>query len=102
MSTHRLLSHVKKGWDQGLCISSVTSNASLWALVMDEATGYSVQSYKVCTTFLPKNWCMAQWDAGMYITAVAGAQPSRRAVLQDPRLCVHCGSYTVHAHAGLG
>ena len=73
VSTDRLLSHVKKGWDQGLFISSATSNADLWALVMDEATGYSTQSYKVCDAFLPKTWCMAQWDAGMYITAVAGA-----------------------------
>ena len=81
MSTDRLLSHVKKGWDQGLFISSVTSTSNLWALVMDEATGYSKQSYKVCDTFLPKSWCMAQWDAGMYITAVAGAQSSPRIVL---------------------
>ncbi len=72
VSTDRLLSHVKKGWDQRLFISSATSTANLWALVMDEATGYETQSYKVSDTFLPKVWCMQQWDAGMYITAIAG------------------------------
>ena len=72
VSTDRLQSHVKKGWDQGLYISSATSNQSLWALVMDEATGFSKQSYKVSDSFLPKSWCLAQWDAGFYITAVAG------------------------------
>ena len=76
VSADRMLSHVKKGWDQGLRISSATSNSILWALVMDEATGYSKQSYRVSDAFLPKSWCMAQWDAGMYITAVAGVQPS--------------------------
>ena len=79
MSTDRLLSHVKKGWDQKLFISSATSTTNLWALVMDEATGFDTQSYKVSDTFLPKVWCMQQWDAGMYITALAGAQPSSRA-----------------------
>ena len=65
---------MQKGWDQDLCISSATSNQNLWALVMDEATGYSQQAYTVSREFLPRSWCMAQWSAGYYITAVAGPQ----------------------------
>ena len=65
---------MQKGWDQDLCISSATSNQNLWALVMDEATGYSQQAYTVSREFLPRSWCMAQWTAGYYITAVAGPQ----------------------------
>lgn len=99
VSTDRLLSHVKKGWDQGLFISSATSNADLWALVMDEATGYSTQSFKVCDTFLPKTWCMAQWDAGMYITAVAGAQLSCRAKTRHACKRMHAGVCTRRLHS---
>lgn len=74
VSTDRLMSHVKKGWDQNLRISSATSNNNLWAVVMDQSTGYTKQSYKVGPSFLPKSWCLEQWDAGFYITAVAGAE----------------------------
>ena len=74
MSVDRLKAHVQKGWDQGLCISSATSNQNLWALVMDEALGYSEQAYTVSREFLPRSWCLAQWNAGYYITAVAGHQ----------------------------
>ncbi|CAK0753731.1 hypothetical protein CVIRNUC_002242 [Coccomyxa viridis] len=77
VSVDRLEAHVQKGWDQDLCISSATSNQNLWALVMDEATGYSQQAYTVSREFLPRSWCMAQWSAGYYITAVAGADNGR-------------------------
>ncbi len=72
VSTDRLVSHVKKGWEQKLRISSATSNNNLWAVIMDQSTGYTKQSYKVGPNFLPKSWCLEQWDAGFYITAVAG------------------------------
>ncbi len=75
---------MQKGWDQDLCISSATSNQNLWALVMDEATGYSQQAYTVSREFLPRSWCMAQWSAGYYITAVAGPQA---ALPPPPALC---------------
>lgn len=74
VSADRLMSHVRKGWDQNLRISSATSNANLWAVVMDQSTGYTKQTYKVGPSFLPKSWCLEQWDAGFYITAVAGAE----------------------------
>ena len=68
------MSHVRKGWDQNLRISSATSSANLWAVIMDQSTGYTRQSFKVGPSFLPKSWCLEQWDAGFYITAVAGAE----------------------------
>ena len=66
---------MQKGWDQDLRISSAASNQNLWALVMDEATGYSEQAYTVSREFLPRTWCIEQWNAGYYITAVAGHPP---------------------------
>ncbi len=42
-----MLTHVQKGWTEGLYISSVASCANLWAVVMDANTGYNQQIYRV-------------------------------------------------------
>ena len=47
VTTARLLTHVEKGWDDGLFISSVCSSAGTWAVVMDASTGFSSQIYRV-------------------------------------------------------
>jgi hypothetical protein len=47
VTTARLLTHVEKGWDDGLFISSVCSSAGTWAVVMDASMGFSSQIYRV-------------------------------------------------------
>ena len=47
VNTSRLLVHVQKGWEDGLYISSVSSCANLWAIVMDAGTDFTQQIYKV-------------------------------------------------------
>ncbi|KAK9818133.1 hypothetical protein WJX72_007616 [[Myrmecia] bisecta] len=70
----RMEVHVKKGLSDGLFISAVGCAADLWALIMDAGTGFTAQIYKVShNLFLPKEWIVEQWDAGFYITAVAGS-----------------------------
>lgn len=45
--TQRLLTHVKKGWEDGLYISCVGCCDNLWGVVMDAGTNFTQQIYKV-------------------------------------------------------
>ena len=100
VSFDRIGSHIQKGNDDGLFISSVTCAAcekqhdaeelrrhqcgmfidphgrpmvELWGIIMDAGTGFSQQVWTHAGSFLPKDWIMAQWDLGFYITALAGS-----------------------------
>ena len=33
---------------------------------------FAMQTYQITSQFLSKEWIMEKWDAGFYITAVAG------------------------------
>ncbi|KAK9683815.1 hypothetical protein RND81_10G166700 [Saponaria officinalis] len=50
----RIDQHVEKGFNDGLCISSVASFSNLWALIMDAGTGFGTQVYKISPLFLDK------------------------------------------------
>jgi hypothetical protein len=55
VTSNRLLSHIEKAWADGLFISSVAACGDNWTLVLDAASAYSVQIFKVCpSSFLPK------------------------------------------------
>ena len=74
VSGSRLEVHVRKGYDDGLYISSVASAEGLWAVIMDAGTRFCQQCYHIApASFLPKAWIMEKWDLGFYITAIAGA-----------------------------
>jgi len=69
----RVSQHVDKGLADGLFVSSVSCCQDLWALVLDVGNGYSAQVYQLCPQFLPKEWIMAKWEEGFYVTGVAGS-----------------------------
>ena len=73
VSADRIARHIEKGNEDGLFISSVTCSDELWGLIMDAGTGFSQQVWVHLQSFLPKEWIMEQWDAGYYITALAGS-----------------------------
>lgn len=50
----RLHSHVEKGNQDGLYISSVASSENFWALIMDAGTGFCSQVYELSQVFLHK------------------------------------------------
>jgi hypothetical protein len=143
VSPDRLDVHVKKGWQDRLSITSVGSCQGLWALIMDSNPGYisqvphtprpqlktsdrckhlsltltsfvhSAQMYQITSQFLSKEWIMEKWDAGFYITAVAGAalnttpflgercdfdaQHTRRTVFEVSRSVAPCKLQTLRA-----
>ncbi|RCV19735.1 hypothetical protein SEVIR_3G427100v4 [Setaria viridis] len=69
----RLAQHVEKGNEDGLLISSISSCANLWAIIMDAGTGFTAQVYELSPHFLHKEWIMEQWDKSFYISSVAGS-----------------------------
>lgn len=69
----RVCSHIEKGVEDGLLISSVASSQNLWAIIMDSGTGFSDQVYQLSPCFLNKEWILKQWEKSFYITAIAGA-----------------------------
>ncbi|KAL3156612.1 Casein kinase 1-like protein hd16 [Trebouxia sp. C0009 RCD-2024] len=73
VANSRVEQHVEKGNDDGLYISSVACCTELWALIMDAGTGFAAQVYDLSNQFLPKEWIMAKWEEGFYITAMAGS-----------------------------
>uniref|UniRef100_A0A7N0V731 non-specific serine/threonine protein kinase n=1 Tax=Kalanchoe fedtschenkoi TaxID=63787 RepID=A0A7N0V731_KALFE len=79
----RLSQHIQKGLEDGLFISSVSSCANLWALIMDAGTGFVSQVYQLLPVFLPKDWIMEQWEKNYYITAVAGAANGNSLVIMS-------------------
>jgi serine/threonine protein kinase len=84
VSNQRLNVHVSKGFDDGLCITSVCACGELWAIIMDAGAGYNGQVYRATPKqFMPKEWIMEQWDKGYYITAVAGNTTSGSLVVMS-------------------
>jgi len=73
VSQLRLNVHVSKGFEDGLAITSVCACGDLWAIIMDASDEYNEQTYHTSSRiFMPKEWIMAQWEEGYYITAAAG------------------------------
>jgi len=76
VASDRLMVHVQKGYDDGLFISTAACCTDLkapWAVIMDAGTGFHEQVFQLSPReFLPKQWIMARWEEGFYITAVAG------------------------------
>lgn len=68
----RLFQMIAKWKAEGFLIHSVESCFNIWDLIMDDATGFSEQVYKLSPHFLPDNWIEEQWENGFYITAIAG------------------------------
>jgi serine/threonine protein kinase len=84
VSNARLDVHVAKGFDDRLTITSVCACGELWAVIMDAGSSLSGQVYKVSPrAFLPKEWIVEQWDRGLYITSVAGAQSGASLVVMS-------------------
>jgi len=73
VSGTRVSSHVEKGNEDGLYLSCVACCQDLWALIMDAGTGFTSQVFHLSNQFLPKDWIMDRWEAGYYITTMAGA-----------------------------
>ncbi|EXC36402.1 hypothetical protein L484_001313 [Morus notabilis] len=69
----RLSPKIAKGKKDGLFISCVASCSNLWALIMNDATGFSDQVYKLSPNFLPHEWIEEQWNKDFHISAIAGA-----------------------------
>ncbi|KAF7035731.1 hypothetical protein CFC21_046547 [Triticum aestivum] len=79
----RLVQHILKGNEDGLFISSVSSSANLWALIMDAGTGFTAQVYEISQHFLHKEWILEQWERNYYITALAGANSGSSLVIMS-------------------
>ncbi|XP_057427721.1 casein kinase 1-like protein HD16 [Lotus japonicus] len=79
----RLAQHVERGIADGLLITCVSSCTNLWALIMDAATGFTSQVYKLSPFFLHKEWIMEQWDKNYYITSIAGANNGSSVVVMS-------------------
>ncbi|XP_010103948.2 casein kinase 1-like protein HD16 isoform X2 [Morus notabilis] len=79
----RLSPKIEKGKEDGLFISSVASCSNLWALIMDDGTGFSDQVYDVSPFFLHEEWIKKQWAKDFYITAIAGAEDGSSLVVMS-------------------
>ena len=77
MSGSHLEVSVRKGYDDGLYISSAASAGGSWAIIMDAGTGFCQQYYhieelhRMRTASVP--WLTDRWRLGFHITAIAGA-----------------------------
>ncbi|XP_020575269.1 casein kinase 1-like protein HD16 isoform X2 [Phalaenopsis equestris] len=79
----RIAQHIKKGLEDGLFISCVSSSSDLWALIMDAGTGFTNQIYELSQHFLHKEWIVEQWDKNYYISAVAGTNNCKSLVVMS-------------------
>uniref|UniRef100_A0A7C9D3G2 non-specific serine/threonine protein kinase n=1 Tax=Opuntia streptacantha TaxID=393608 RepID=A0A7C9D3G2_OPUST len=79
----RLYSHIQKGIEDGLFISSVACCLDLWAVILDATTGFTPQVYELSPYFLHKEWIMEQWEKNYYITAVAGTSTGSSLVVMS-------------------
>ena len=76
VSGSRLEVHVRKGYNDGLYISSAASAGGSWAIIMDAGTGFFLQCYHIeelhsmRTASVP--WLTDKWRLGFHITAIAG------------------------------
>eukprot|EP01026_Neomeris_dumetosa_P052217 TRINITY_DN46137_c0_g2_i3.p1 TRINITY_DN46137_c0_g2~~TRINITY_DN46137_c0_g2_i3.p1 ORF type:complete len:611 (-),score=72.86 TRINITY_DN46137_c0_g2_i3:25-1857(-) len=84
VGTQRLEVHVQRGYEHGLRICAVCACGELWAVIMDAGTAFTNQVYTVQPNkFLPKEWIIERWEAGFYITAVAGASDGASLVVMS-------------------
>ncbi|KAI8004347.1 Casein kinase 1-like protein HD16 [Camellia lanceoleosa] len=65
--------HAKKGKEDGLYISCVSSSGNLWAVIMDARTGFTSKVHELSPVFFHKEWILEQWDKNCYIISLAGA-----------------------------
>ncbi|KAF8023217.1 hypothetical protein BT93_F0657 [Corymbia citriodora subsp. variegata] len=80
-----LILHIEKGHAEGMYLTSVTYSFSSksWAIIMDDSTGYTAQTYAFSCASLPEEWIKKQWSDSFYITAVAGADDDRFLVVMS-------------------
>eukprot|EP01023_Acetabularia_acetabulum_P005347 TRINITY_DN12181_c0_g1_i4.p1 TRINITY_DN12181_c0_g1~~TRINITY_DN12181_c0_g1_i4.p1 ORF type:complete len:315 (-),score=36.10 TRINITY_DN12181_c0_g1_i4:141-1085(-) len=84
VGTQRLEVHVQRGYEDGLRICAVCACGELWAVIMDAGTNFTNQVYTVQPgKFLPKDWIIERWEAGFYITAVAGSSDGSSLVVMS-------------------
>lgn len=73
MSAQDLHDAVTTGWQEQLYISAATvSPENTWTFVQSENMGYEQQSYKMSPGLLDGDFVAQNWDAGFYITSIAG------------------------------
>jgi len=59
-----------------------------------------IQVYDLSNQFLPKEWIMAKWEEGFYITAMAGSTSGSSLVVMSKGTPYTQQSYKVCADAG--
>lgn len=74
VASNRVEQHINKGLEDNLQVTAVACCHDLWALIMDASSEYTDQVFEISTEFLPKEWILARWDEGYYITCMAGSQ----------------------------
>ncbi|EXC21501.1 hypothetical protein L484_014856 [Morus notabilis] len=79
----RLSPKIAEGKEDGLFVSSVASCSNLWALIMDEGTGFSDQVYDLSPFFLHDEWIKKRREKDFYITAIAGADDGSSLVVMS-------------------
>lgn len=92
---NKLGQHLKKGYEDGLFISSVASCSNLWAFIMDAGTSVNSQVHHLSPMFLNKEWIMEQWARSYYITSVAGASNGSSLVVMSKGVQYTQQSYKV-------
>ena len=60
---------IKKGWDSGRKITSLTYDDGMWVLVMSEGTGYSSQLWKT-RSYFPEDEIKKGWNSGRKISFI--------------------------------
>ncbi|XP_048134119.1 casein kinase 1-like protein HD16 isoform X2 [Rhodamnia argentea] len=80
-----LLSRIKKGYAEGLYVTSVaySSFSKYWALIMDDSAGFTAQIFYFSDGSLPKEWIEEYWSKNYYITTVAGADTGKILVVMS-------------------
>ncbi|XP_021765336.1 casein kinase 1-like protein HD16 isoform X2 [Chenopodium quinoa] len=79
----RVDSHIEKGYNDGMFITSLASSDNLWAIIMDSGSGFSAQVYSRSPYFFNKDWIMEMWEKNYYISAAAGTRTGQSLIVMS-------------------
>lgn len=73
-SYQNLVKEVEKKWAQGMRITSLNFEGSMWTAVLNaRSSGLTEQALHYCPdSEFPRDWVRQKWDDGFFITSVAG------------------------------
>lgn len=95
VSDSRVDSHIEKGINDGMYITSLASSDNLWCLIMDSGSGFTAQVYARSSNFFNKEWIMEMWDQCYYITAAAGTSNGQSLIVMSKGIPYSQQSYKI-------